>query len=59
MQETMLKVLSPYDQSLIKEIPLVNKAEVEKALTRAYDLFQDRSKWIPAHERIAIWERTA
>jgi len=59
MQETMLKVLSPYDQSLIKEIPLVNKAEVEKALTRAYDLFQDRSKWIPAHERIAILERTA
>lgn len=55
----MLKVLSPYDQSLIKEIPLVNKAEVEKALTRAYDLFQDRSKWIPAHERIAILERTA
>jgi len=55
----MLKVLSPYDQSLIKEIPLVGKAEVEKALTRAYDLFQDQSKWIPAHERIAILERTA
>ncbi len=55
----MLKVLSPYDQSLIKEIPLVGREEVEKALTSAYDLFQDRSKWIPAHERIAILERTA
>lgn len=55
----MLKVLSPYDQSLIKEIPLVGKAEVEKALATAYALFQDQSKWIPAHERIAILERTA
>ena len=55
----MLKVLSPYDQSLIKEIPLVGKEEVEKALTIAYGLFQDKRKWIPAHERIAILERTA
>jgi acyl-CoA reductase-like NAD-dependent aldehyde dehydrogenase len=55
----MLKIVSPYDQSLIKEIPLVGKVEVEHALTTAYELFQDQSKWIPAHERIAILERTA
>lgn len=55
----MLKVLSPYDQSLIKEIPLIGKEEVEIALTTAYELFRDQSKWIPAHERIAILERTA
>lgn len=55
----MLKVLSPYDQSLIKEIPLVGKEEVERALATAYGLFQDQSKWITAHERIAILERTA
>jgi acyl-CoA reductase-like NAD-dependent aldehyde dehydrogenase len=55
----MLKVVSPYDQSLIKEIPLVGKVEVEHALTTAYELFQDQSKWIPAHERISILERTA
>lgn len=55
----MLKILSPFDQSLIKEIPLVGKAEAENALETAYSLFQDRSKWIPAHERIAILERTA
>jgi len=55
----MLKVVSPYDQGLIKEIPLVGKAEVEHALTTAHGLFQDQSKWIPAHERIAILERTA
>ena len=55
----MLKVLSPFDQSLIKEIPLAGKEDVEKALTIANDLFQNQSKWIPAHERIAILERTA
>jgi len=54
----MLKVLSPYDQRLIKEIPLVGKEAVEKALNVAYGLFTDQSKWIPAHERIAILERT-
>ena len=55
----MLEVRSPYDQSLIKKIPLVGTQEVEKALTTAYALFQDQSKWIPAYERIAILERTA
>ncbi len=55
----MLKILSPYDQSLIKEIPMVGKEEVEKALQNAYSLFQDQSTWIPAHKRIAILERTA
>lgn len=54
----MLKVLSPFDQSLIKEIPLVGKEAVENALATAYALFQDQSKWIPAHERVAILERT-
>jgi len=55
----MLQVVSPYDLNLIKEIPLVGKEEVENALATAYSLFQNQSKWIPAHERIAILERTA
>jgi acyl-CoA reductase-like NAD-dependent aldehyde dehydrogenase len=53
----MLKVVSPFDQSLIKEIPLVGKKEVEMALATAYRLFENQSEWIPAHERIAILER--
>ncbi len=57
--KNMLKVLSPYDSSLIKEIPLDGKEEVELALKTAYALFQDQSKWIPAHERIAILRRAA
>tara|TARA_R110001583_G_scaffold38171_2_gene123314 strand:+ start:2594 stop:3979 length:1386 start_codon:yes stop_codon:yes gene_type:complete len=55
----MIQVKSPYDQSLIKELPMVREKEVEKALTIAHDLFQNQSKWISAHERIAILERTA
>ncbi len=55
----MLKVNSPYNLKLIKEIPLVGKEEVDKALTTAYNLFLDQSTWIPAHERIAILEQTA
>jgi acyl-CoA reductase-like NAD-dependent aldehyde dehydrogenase len=55
----MLKVVSPYDFRLIKEIPLHVKEDVERALATAYSLFQDQSKWIPAYERIDILRRAA
>ncbi len=55
----MLKVVSPYDLGVIKEIPLMGKEKAEKALKTAYALFQNQSQWIPAHERIEILERTA
>lgn len=55
----MLQVKSPYDESLIKEIPMVGKAEVEKALSVAYSLFVDQDAWLKPHERIAILERAA
>lgn len=53
----MLKVFSPFDQSLIDEIPMDRKNEVEKALKTAYSLFEDRKKWIPSHQKIAILEK--
>ncbi len=55
----MLEIKSPYDLSVIQEIPFVGIKEVDQALAIAYDLFIDQSKWIPPHERIAILERTA
>ena len=55
----MLKVNSPYDQSLIKEIPMVGKTEVKQALETAYRLFNDRAGWLPPHERMAILHRAA
>ena len=34
-----LKVTSPYDQKLIKELPMMDKGEVEKTIKKAHDLF--------------------
>lgn len=53
----MLKVFSPFDQSLLGEIPMDGNKEVEKALEKANSLFQDRKKWIPSHQKIAILEK--
>ena len=38
----MLKIISPYDLRLIKEIPLDGNNELEAALVIAYDLFQNQ-----------------
>lgn len=54
-----LKVLAAYDQKLIKEIPLIGKEEAEKQLHRAYTLFQDSSRWLKAHQRKSILDKTA
>ncbi|MDO9551200.1 aldehyde dehydrogenase family protein [Rhodonellum sp.] len=58
-EKKTLKIYAPFDQSLIKEIPMVGKKEVEKVLETANGLFLDRSKWIPAHKRISILEKVA
>ncbi|MBU2915161.1 aldehyde dehydrogenase family protein [Reichenbachiella agariperforans] len=54
-----LKVYAPYDQSLIKEIPLKSAAEMQAAIDRAHDLYEDRSQWLAKHERIKILEDIA
>ncbi|MEO1253443.1 MAG: aldehyde dehydrogenase family protein, partial [Bacteroidota bacterium] len=54
-----LKVLAPYDQSLIKELPLQSSDEMHKLLDQAHGQFLDRSKWLEKHERIAILENIA
>lgn len=53
----MLKVCSPYDHHLIREFPLSGESQVEAALTRAYNLFNDPGRWLKKHERIVILER--
>jgi len=55
----MLKITSPYNFNVIKEIPLDGKAEVERALKVAHKLFTDKSKWLPAYQRIEILERVS
>ncbi len=55
----MLPIFSPYDRTLIKEIPMSSGEEAEKLLQQAYNLFSDNSKWLPAAKRIEILEKTA
>ena len=54
-----LKVTSPFDGHLIKETPLMDEQQIEKLLSTAHALFNDRSKCLPKHRRIEILEKTA
>lgn len=55
----MLKVTSPYDLSLIKELEFNTKEDIEKALTKANELSNNHSSTINEHKRISILEKTA
>src|SRR5690606_19301632 len=55
----MLKVFNPYNNELIKELPLADKEALEKALDTAHGLFLDRKQWLAPHVRIAILEKAA
>lgn len=55
----MLKVFSPYDRHLIKEIKENTLEEAHDVLQKAHALFSDEDKWLPAHQRIEILERAA
>jgi acyl-CoA reductase-like NAD-dependent aldehyde dehydrogenase len=59
MSRKTLQVISPYDRSIVAEIDMNTADEAELALQTAYDLFIDRSRWLPAHRRIAILEKSA
>ena len=54
----MLQITSPFDLKVISEIPLMDAQDVENALTKAHQLFEDSDQWIPAFDRISILERT-
>ncbi len=51
-----LKVLNPYNQEVIGDVPLVGFEEVEAALAMADDTFKNRKKWLPKYERVEILE---
>lgn len=55
----MLEIVSPYDLSLIKKLPMQTGIEVETALEAAYALFQDQSEWLKPHRRVSILEKAA
>jgi acyl-CoA reductase-like NAD-dependent aldehyde dehydrogenase len=49
-----LKVSAPYDDHLIKELPLTSMEDAEKIIEESYALHLDRSRWLPKYERIRI-----
>ncbi|KQO23001.1 aldehyde dehydrogenase [Flavobacterium sp. Leaf82] len=57
--EKTTKIIFPYDQSPVKELPMIDTNDVETILNTAYTLFNDQSGWIPAYKRIEILEKTA
>jgi acyl-CoA reductase-like NAD-dependent aldehyde dehydrogenase len=52
-----LKVISPYDQALIKEVTLIDVSDLENVINTAQNLFDDQSGWIPAYKKIEILEK--
>ena len=54
-----VEVSSPYDGSVVGKVPQHGAEGAEKALATATKLFNDRSKWLPAEERVAVLEKTA
>ncbi len=52
-------VKSPFDDAGVGVVPTHDAVGAELALSNADQLFNDRSRWLPAHERVAILERTA
>jgi acyl-CoA reductase-like NAD-dependent aldehyde dehydrogenase len=57
MATNKLKVLTAYDEILIKELPYDGPKKAEKALATARSLADDRNKWLTGAERIQILER--
>jgi len=55
----MLDVNNPYNGELVEQIEVNSSQDLEKALVTAHGLFEDRSAWIPAYQRIEILERAA
>ncbi|NOZ46779.1 MAG: aldehyde dehydrogenase family protein [Chlorobi bacterium] len=53
-----LKVYTPFNNSLIKEIPMNDATDVEKALSTAINLFKNIKNWLPAYQRVEVLERT-
>lgn len=52
-----LEVTAPFDGALIATVDLVDELGVEQALATAAELFNDKSQWLNATQRIEILEK--
>jgi len=53
-----LKVLTAYDEKIIKELPYDSAKKAERSLATARSLADDRNRWLTGAERIEILEKT-
>lgn len=53
-----IKVESPFDGRVLGEIALSNKEDIDLALDRAREVYENQEMWLPKYERIAILEKT-
>ncbi len=53
-----IDVVAPYNRRKIAKVSRSDMATIDHALSTAHSLFRDRSKWLPAWQRIDILERT-
>jgi len=51
-----IKVLNPYDQSLIEELDRTSEDETLSILDESCNLYKDRSAWLPPYQRIEVFE---
>jgi acyl-CoA reductase-like NAD-dependent aldehyde dehydrogenase len=54
-----VEVTAPYDKALIATVDTGGSDAAETALATASALYSDRSKWLPAEQRIQVLARTA
>jgi len=54
-----LRVTAPFDDELIATVDTVDKQGVDQALQIASSLFNDKSRWLDAQQRIEILKRLA
>ena len=52
-------VTAPFDDAEIATLDAATSVDVEKALSTAHALFNDKSKWLSASQRIDILNKTA
>ena len=53
----IVKVTNPFNGSLVQEIKMNTVDDVDKALYKANDLFQNQKNWIPAYKKTEILEK--
>ena len=58
-EKDKITVTAPFDNAEIATLDAATSTDVDKALNTAHDLFNDKSKWLSATQRIDILNKTA